>query len=704
MTLLIHIEQRLGRVDIQSDVNDSNKVFEYLERLNELHKRFIQARKRVPPSTTVRRPQPSQNIRPITVGKIEAKMAERRGHDFSFRPIGTQPVVPQQLPSISLAPVEPQMFQRNDLPPQRLVQTTQPRVDITNNHENRANVDNFNATGDGARLSNVFQRTTDVPPMTPILVSPHDNPLGQFFNQLPGFVDISDVHEDDADVRNMGAGGIQNVANPSNNVDNRPQSPIIEQIQVDAQRDMNWGNTYDIQGAGNNIAPQAMNDENEDGIATQFEGLRAAIEYLAVIVNDQDEIIRRHRYELRQEQQYQFQEIRQLLTNVQQQQNVPTQTRSGAEQAQNPTLSVDAPIDSRTNIDIRDASRFGQFEYGRHPIRRDISAPVAPDTNVDPRSANIHRSSSQSNYVDTRRTYLPVHKWPIKFSGDPRDTRPERRDLVAFFKQIDMYVRSENVSYEEVFSRAVHLFEGKARIWYTQYSTRYRNWSGLQAGLKSHFETDLTKFERTQILHERKQYRNESCMDYVTQMSLMFDELDMHDEKEKIAIIRNGLREEFVLVAHAFSSRTVEELDQQLRRLELSTAIRRKNNHTQFKPAQKIFSTEVIEEDQLVTDEKTNVENETEIVSDCCAFSKFTKAKNWSKVEAPQGAEPKPYSGHQPNRDDRTKRSTNWTCFNCHSVGHGFMDCETPITRPFCFRCGKEGVVAPKCDCRSKNA
>lgn len=214
MTLLIHIEQRLGRVDIQSDVNDSNKVFEYLERLNELHKRFIQARKRVPPTATVRRPQPSQNIRPITVGEIEAKMAERRGHDFSLRPIGTQPVVSQQLPSISLAPVEPQMFQRNDLPPQRLVQTTQPRVDITNNHENRANVDNFNATGDGARLSNVFQRTTDVPPMTPILVSPHDNPLGQFFNQLPGFVDISDVHEDDADVRNMGAGGIQNVANP----------------------------------------------------------------------------------------------------------------------------------------------------------------------------------------------------------------------------------------------------------------------------------------------------------------------------------------------------------------------------------------------------------------------------------------------------------------------------------------------------------
>ncbi|RYE18040.1 MAG: hypothetical protein EOP45_14750, partial [Sphingobacteriaceae bacterium] len=361
------------------------------------------------------------------------------------------------------------------------------------------------------------------------------------------------------------------------------------------------------------------------------------------------------------------------------------------------------PIDLRINENVRGTSRYGQFANNNN-IRRDGSVPIVNTAHVDIRSANVDRNPRSVNF-EARKTFLPVHKWPIKFNGDASDKRTERRDLTAFFRQVDMYARSENVSYEEIFLRSIHLFEGKARIWYIQYGHRYNNWFELQAGLKSHFETDLTRYEKTQIMHDRKQYRNESCMDYVSAMTQMFEELGMHDEKEKIAIIQNGIRDEFVMIAHAFRGRTVEELDQQLRRVELSTAIRRRS-HREWKPAQKVYAAEISDENPTETDESTDVDKDNELISECAAVNDHFKSKKWSKKssEIPRNFENKPQSERQSKTEEKEKRVSNWKCFNCLEMGHGFTDCPAPVTRIFCFRCGREGVVAPECGCRQKNA
>lgn len=36
-------------------------------------------------------------------------------------------------------------------------------------------------------------------------------------------------------------------------------------------------------------------------------------------------------------------------------------------------------------------------------------------------------------------------------------------------------------------------------------------------------------------------------------------------------------------------------------------------------------------------------------------------------------------------------------CYNCHCPDHLLADCPEPVTRFFCFKCGKEGCVTPKC-------
>lgn len=40
-------------------------------------------------------------------------------------------------------------------------------------------------------------------------------------------------------------------------------------------------------------------------------------------------------------------------------------------------------------------------------------------------------------------------------------------------------------------------------------------------------------------------------------------------------------------------------------------------------------------------------------------------------------------------------------CFNCKSESHYMIDCDQPITRRFCFRCGKEDTLAPNCECKA---
>lgn len=67
------------------------------------------------------------------------------------------------------------------------------------------------------------------------------------------------------------------------------------------------------------------------------------------------------------------------------------------------------------------------------------------------------------NEVEPRRSSLPVHKWPFKFSGDNKDQCLERKDLTAFFKKVNIFARSENTPVSEVFQRVIHLLDAPTR-------------------------------------------------------------------------------------------------------------------------------------------------------------------------------------------------------------------------------------------------
>ena len=43
-------------------------------------------------------------------------------------------------------------------------------------------------------------------------------------------------------------------------------------------------------------------------------------------------------------------------------------------------------------------------------------------------------------------------------------------------------------------------------------------------------------------------------------------------------------------------------------------------------------------------------------------------------------------------------------CWNCRQEGHVYMDCMASVRHIFCYKCGRPGVITPKCPtCQSGN-
>lgn len=743
MSLFLHVDGRAQRIRVHGNSDESTRVFNCHEKLSEIHNIFVQNRKRQPPAVTMRR----QNVafQPQTVEEIESRLAHRLSLDASQNPdpLGTNIIQTRPRSFAGQSNVRPEIVisgranEDNENNFSNENENPQLYVPLRVNVENENNGQNFHATlltNDDARLSGQFQRTNG-PLLTPIVRPVANDPLARFLNGLNGFVGIEDIFEDGERTENGRSSSVQGAGNISS-VDNGTEN-VLQQNQIENDRaiDMTVNNrihreTQENRGMENRndrlqqngtfnvprqnedlhiVAPQAaplnINDRRERQSFVN-EPPRAYQERVVPPqprprnVNNVGQIDRNIAPQAIGEEmsvRAQMNEMRQAIMNL---------TAIVAQQFATPRDNGhNNQVEARRHSRERDTWRYVQAENGNNN-RQEQNAPTFNRTFTGPQPANVTRNYSN---FDTRKSCLPVHKWPIKFNGDKQDKRIERRDLTAFCRQVETYARSEKVDYDEIFGRAIHLLDGKARTWYMQYGNRYRNWFELCAGLKSHFETDLTHYEKTQIMHDRKQYRTESCMDYISAMTQLFEELRMHDEKEKLAIIQNGLREEFVLIAHAFRGETVEELDKQLRRLELSNAIRRKGVKQEWKPTQKVFTTEANEDTPSESNENSDTDNNETSNSECAAVNHNFKSKSWSKrsSEAPRKFEKfdkQPQSEHSERGVEREAKKLGWKCFNCHESGHGFADCPDPVTRTFCFRCGRDGVVAPECGCKSKNA
>lgn len=350
------------------------------------------------------------------------------------------------------------------------------------------------------------------------------------------------------------------------------------------------------------------------------------------------------------------------------------------------------------------ANEVQSFHLWKHSIATDssrVNVPMAqnlnPNATYTVNAGRYHGNESYSSVTRGSPNFVPIHKWNWKFSADKSSDVPERRDLAAFLKKLELYRQSEQLTYEQIHQKFHYLIEGCVYEWYMQYRHNFANWEQLLEGLKKQFTTPLTHFMKVAKLAARRQQKSETAMAYIASIQREFDELGMYSEKEKISIIQNGLNDRLrnVALAHAWNS--VQEMDLHLRTIEVADELR---NETEVQAQKRPFffrksinaiETECIGDVEMGEEENENkAELETEGNVNCQAMmvrpqfnSNYKKGYNTNEMK------------EQPRKP---------TCYNCKSELHRLVDCGEPISRIFCFRCGREGVRAPNCTCGPKNA
>lgn len=650
MSLYIHLGGRTHRAALATDQNESARAVEYTEKLTGMYQIFLQYRKRAPPPA--RRPLSTPN-QPLTVAGVE-------------HGIGIPNVI----------------------------------VNDQNNGQNTVNeniptdtANNFNATllpNGNARLSGQFHRTSGAR-LTPIHNPELSDPLDEFFNN---YTDTQARIEDCSEDGSLDENDRHDILNQSR-VENDALNLRVGQNGIENRNGQNPtenGATYGIQNANNNnAAPQAVIEHRNEQRGPTDPHL---INPIPLIPRGQVPILNpmnnanantNRQASTNDANTERLDNLERLVTNMSQliERLVVNPNAIGVQNTQHPPI----------------ASNFvnSSLRHNRSTHNVNIRQPIQGFTPVN---ANRSRSSTLPNTSTTARSNnLPVHKWPFKFTGDKFDKNPVAKDLTAFFKRVDLFSRAEFVSHDEIFRRIHLLLGGKALAWYTQYGAQYRNWEELQNGLRRHFETSLSRYMKMQKLNSRRQFSNESCMDYIAEMNQLFEEVGLDEESERVAIVQNGLREEYRQIAHAQRWLTVEQLDHQLRTLEFSDDLRRKvrTNQWQRKDA---FTADANENDQSMSNENDMNANQNcetmniETSTECMAVGGFGPRQGSNRAFEPQNAK---------KSSEKADRSKHWTCFNCKQVGHGYRDCDSDIIRTFCYRCGKDNVKCRDCDCRPKN-
>lgn len=321
-----------------------------------------------------------------------------------------------------------------------------------------------------------------------------------------------------------------------------------------------------------------------------------------------------------------------------------------------------------------------------------------------------HTAEQLSNNV--RR--VPMHKWDLRFTANEKSDIPEEKDARAFLKRLEIFRDAEGVAYDEIFLKFHYLLKGHALTWFSQYRHEFRNWSDLKAGFLKQYTTPLTKFMTAAKLANRKQKVNETASDYIADIIRDFDSMEVFDEEERISIVQNGLVPELRNRAMSREWHSVQEMSIWLRKTEAADKLY--GNVTQQPPVFRrfipkrptmAFTSNNIEDSQEVDESNQSVYGE---MSDACEMNENVSHCNAISSQKGQTVDNKSTLSVQSHRFQGTKEagSKKLLCFNCKSDQHRFIDCDRAVDRIFCFRCGKEEILAPQCECklrfqRSKN-
>lgn len=209
--------------------------------------------------------------------------------------------------------------------------------------------------------------------------------------------------------------------------------------------------------------------------------------------------------------------------------------------------------------------RNSSFKTNDSPYTVDDSSNVLPHqvmathNHVLP-GDNSPVNNSQDNYrFHKPQKSMPIHKWPIKFSGISSFDDPNSTKWNEFLKRIARLMKSETASEMEVFERIEYLLSGPALKWYYAYLHKMKSWKDFVFLFKRQYQQEDHDERTLMQIYERYQGPEESPFEYLHEMISLFEDYPFGlDERRRVFHILRGFREEIRLAIGLHQPKTVD--------------------------------------------------------------------------------------------------------------------------------------------------
>lgn len=243
-----------------------------------------------------------------------------------------------------------------------------------------------------------------------------------------------------------------------------------------------------------------------------------------------------------------------------------------------------------------------------------------------------------------------LEKWNLRFDGTNRTM-----NVQEFIFRVGVLKQDYNCTDEEILRDFHILLEGPARDWYWDHRklVRVQTWSDLEKALLTKYRRFEKEYQVQMQILNRRQLPQESFEEFYNAVMKLRNQQDSpYEEGQLVEIMRGNLKPSLAQIMFSVQVRTLLDFCREVKRAESLLANQRQ-----------------------VYQQRPNTNHR---VSEL----------------AYEEAEETPLVDFEVNG---IRSTSHYTCWNCKVVGHSFVDCPEPLTRQFCFRCGRDGVVTPKC-------
>lgn len=273
---------------------------------------------------------------------------------------------------------------------------------------------------------------------------------------------------------------------------------------------------------------------------------------------------------------------------------------------------------------------------------------------------------------------------------------------------------------DSVARRIQTLLRGPARSWHAFLPHEFQSWSDMVIQMRNKFQSASYQFDILDDINRRRQGRDESVTEYITDLQNKFRSLPLLiDEATQCHRMKEGLREDIKLQLSPYRFDSVDQMEEYARNVERTidgnhsgTKTRPptgKPNYFQdkYRKSKKAFC---IDDTQTITpnskgatveDTKSRSSSESDTENEIFAIASAIRQTFHQMKDAGQKSKdnrPRPEKPEKPETQSKTATDMSHLCFNCKEFGHKIPACPRTVKEIFCHNCGTPEKKYFECD------